>query len=234
MTALILLAGAVIVAACGWLLVRAVKSADERNKVDTAKRVTADIERRRMMSRMVGAATERRAYIESLPGSWPFATACRMNGVEIDLLMDPDAQKLLFLLLRGATSFSPKNVYELAAADITDVYLEKRVITETRKRTEEVITPRPNNKSTVGRAVVGGVLLGPVGAMVGAASSMKAPPPKIEQRTIEETIERDGVPLIVIATTDPARPLLKLDLTQKAPTEEWHARLIGASSKARR
>ena len=228
MTFSFLVAGALVLGICAWLLRKFLRAADERYRASAARQATIDGYRRRTNGLIVVAAMDRRAYFESLSGEWPFATACRMNGVEVDLLMNAAADRIRIFPSRGATTFSPSNVYELAAADITDVHLEKQIINETRKRTEDVITPRRNNKSTVGRAVAGGVLLGPLGAMVGAASSMKAPPPKIEKRTIEEKVEREGVPLIVISTRDPARPLLKLDLTQKGPAEEWHARLVGA------
>ena len=195
-----------------------------------AVRASADTNKRRELARMTMALADRRAYLASLQAEYPLSTACRMNGVESDLLMDSDGTRLLFLLARTASVFSANNAYELPVTSIASIQLETRTTTETMKRTEDVIIPQANNKSTVGRAVVGGLLLGPAGAMVGAASSMKGPPPKIEKREIKEIVQREGVPLIVIYTKDPKRPVLKLDLTRKVPTEEWYARLLGATS----
>ena len=178
---------------------------------------------------MATQARDRRAYIESLKSEWPYATYCKLDGKHADLLLSHDGSKLKFLLGAAGAPSSGSAIYELNASSIVDVGLERRTTIKNQSRVEDVILPQANRKSTVGRAVVGGVLLGPVGAVVGAASSMKGPPPKIEKCTVVDTVEEETVPLIVLSTRDLARPVIRLDVIGKARTEEWYARLLAVT-----
>jgi hypothetical protein len=91
-------------------------------------------------------------------------------------------------------------------------------------KTEAVVIQ--TKKSSIGRALVGGVLLGPVGAVVGAASGVGG---KQEIKHVQTPISREvtskGPLEVVLRLNDMQKPMLRLRGETNAKTEEWFHRI---------
>jgi hypothetical protein len=84
-------------------------------------------------------------------------------------------------------------------------------------------------KSPVGRALIGGIALGPIGAIAGAASGLNGKSTiKYVEKTVRKEVETEGPKLLVVGTSDPAQPMLKIMAPRDDVTEEWLHRLRAA------
>lgn len=82
---------------------------------------------------------------------------------------------------------------------------------ETYRRAVTTPVALAKNKSAIGRGLAGGVLLGPAGLLLGAASAL-TPETKIVEHKSSELAERTvkGPPMLVITTRDRENPFIRL------------------------
>lgn len=221
----------VILAACGLFVTartmkRSIKAAKETRQAELteiSRRQTAEFE-----ARMQQATTAREAYFNSLGAHWLIRTPCEESNQKVDLLISADAALLRVVPRRSSAAFEAAEVYDVELRNVVEARVERPTKYRTVTRTEDVYVPQANRKSTLGRTLAGGVLLGPIGAMAGAASSMKGPPPKKETRTIDEQVPYEGAPFLYVTTRDLHRPTLRFEFYSVQVAEEWRSRIVAA------
>ncbi len=177
----------------------------------------------------------RRAFVaEELGGNEPFD--CRLDGKAALLASEQDDDGLRIILL--ADRFWPKT-FEVIGEDfiryemIRAVAYEQDDVVETYTRT--VVTPvaTQKKKSAIGRGLVGGVLLGPAGLILGAASGI-SPETKIVQTTSKQQDTRvvKGKPTVLL-TLHAVPPFKRLQFDKADDARAW-AMWIGDKLSARR
>jgi hypothetical protein len=76
------------------------------------------------------------------------------------------------------------------------------------------------------------VLLGPAGLVIGAASGLNGKiETNVEERRIAEKVSELGAPQLIIGTSDPQRPVLKLKFDDPEVASEWMYRIRGAQAR---
>ncbi len=101
-------------------------------------------------------------------------------------------------------------------------------VLKTVSRKETTALAVPKNKSAIGRGVAGALVLGPVGAVLGAASALTP-----ETRIVEHEHQRqseimvDGKPILVVETSSLTRPIVKIEFEKLIDAESWLVVLKG-------
>ena len=130
-----------------------------------------------------------------------------------------------YTLSQGCVAATP---IEIPTATILSVELRRDDVKERYERTELVPTEITNKKSPVGRAVVGGLLLGPTGAVVGAASGLggKAKVTVEERKVADERIVKGPPKLIIGAQV--AGGVFSLEFAVQDHADHWRNQVRSA------
>lgn len=211
----------------------AIQEIGERRRLEAEKKEQARLER---IERKKLARSKRDKWVEGL------AADAQSNACKARMLEDGSGQDCVVMFARGRNAvriipyqldeeFFELDAIELALTDIISLDIARPKVTKTRKKTVPVSIVENKRKSPVGRAAVGGVLLGPVGAVVGAASGLNAKTEtRIENREVSERYETDGDPQLVVGTKLDDFPVLKLKFDPVANAETWMFKIRGAQS----
>lgn len=199
---------------------------------DSAKKEKDALHRRMQIEE--AAAMRRRAMIETFKltylHGWKCITTGKVNGVpgmvaiaENGLLMKlvTYSEQEEDYILADNLVISPKAILSF------DVVIpeKSRIVTHT----DKVPVTVKQKRSTVGRAAVGGLLLGPVGVAVGAASGLNGKD-KVEYHEVKrnETITEKGAALLVLGIKDPVNPKLTIKFDKAGEANEWWYRIQSA------
>lgn len=145
-----------------------------------------------------------------------------------------DAQKTFIRLqtLTYSTTASVKSHFDdfpLSSIRIIKTAQGETTVTRHVRRDREITEPG-KAKSPIKRAVVGGLVLGPVGAVVGAVSGIAASPGT--QKTIIEYVAKEEVvkstPYLIIEHADVVNPILHLEVNSMGDAELWRTRIEAA------
>lgn len=111
-----------------------------------------------------------------------------------------------------------------------DVYIPKgtKVITHR----DKVPVSVKEQRNTIGRAVVGGALMGPLGAVVGGVSGLGGKT-NVEYHASyrTETIETSGKSQLVLGTNDINNPVIRIEFIPSNISNEWYYRIRAAQSR---
>jgi hypothetical protein len=128
--------------------------------------------------------------------------------------------------------FLPGSPIVLNVNQVLGLNIAKPKITKTREKIVPVSIVENKRKSPVGRGLVGGALLGPAGLVLGAASGLNSKTStKVEERTVTEQYETEGDPQLIIGTSIPDEPVLKIKFDPPSLADEWLFRIQGAQSR---
>jgi hypothetical protein len=116
--------------------------------------------------------------------------------------------------------FQPGTSLEVPVGMVLSAKVERDDVRETFYRNEVVPVAINNRKSSVGRALVGGALLGPAGVVMGAASGLGGRSDIITktQKVADERIVK-GPPLLVIGTA--TNGVLHISFAVESHAEHW-------------
>ena len=169
----------------------------------------------------------RAADFESgLVATWPIRQSLHAPPNQDYLLMSAD-QTALRIVSANFNRESP--IITDCIVHISDI-VDSQIERESTTVTSMVTQTRTRSRNGIARAAVGELIAGPVGALVGAttAGSDSVGTMAGEQRTIY------GASRLLITTTDPAKPLHKLDMPDYTPAEVWLHRIRGAMALSHR
>lgn len=176
------------------------------------------------------------AFFFEIKTEWPYCIPLKVVGdVRSYLMMSRDGSfiRVANLIYIGSRGVRLK-ARDIATARIRSVrvYQGQTVLTTSVKQEREVIEPG-KSKSSIKRAIVGGIVLGPVGAVVGAVSGIGTHQPTI--RTVSEYIPQtkaiDGDPYLITECDDLSEPILELKMPSLTDAENWRARIEAAIAR---
>jgi hypothetical protein len=163
--------------------------------------------------------------------NWQNQTECRSNNQQAKIMLSASRDILRVVCYHDDFEFSVVSDVAIPISAIFAIELKNSEVLEKYLRTELVPIVSSKNKSVVGRAVAGNLVFGPVGAVIGGVSGAKADiSTKIEERKVEDERIRKGAPVLVIGTTHPDHPILKLSFASESSTEQWEYRLKAAKA----
>lgn len=187
---------------------------------------TADLRRKR---------EELTAFIEA-QADWQPPTRCTIAGSLSLLMLDHGGHAVRMLSYRDDPSFEVLNDLRIACADIYEVAVEERSETISFTKRESVPVTHTERRSPVARGLVGLAVLGPAGAVIGAASGLATNTrTTTEIRKVREHRTVEGAPNLVICRDDPTSPILRIQFSGHDDARDWALRLtrcIDQSPKA--
>lgn len=131
------------------------------------------------------------------------------SGVRIIMLRAP----LVFEITSDVViQFSAIRAVEFVQDDVVETYM--------RRVTTPVAVQK--KKSAIGRGLVGGVLLGPAGLLLGAASGV-APSTKIVEHTVSHADQRiiKGPPTMMLTTRERVDPFIRIEFAKPDDARAW-------------
>lgn len=155
---------------------------------------------------------QHRLYEESLRPEWPVVHAGRSRPEREYFMISADRTRLRWTRVQLRLSYSVVEEREVHLGTVLSVELQQSSRTVMRLETQAVT----KKSGALGRAVVGGVLLGGAGAVVGAATAGG----QTTATTKSKSHTRDGPTYVVIGTTDLERPMLKVRMSGVTAGEE--------------
>ncbi len=138
---------------------------------------------------------------------------------------------LLFQICEYSLSkeFCPTRSMVLNVKQIIGLNTARPRVKKTRTKTVPMSIVGTNTKSPVARGLAGGVLLGPAGLVLGAASGLNSKvSTSVENHTVTEEYETDGEQQLIIGLSVAERPVLKLRFSPSTLADDWLYRLQGA------
>lgn len=125
--------------------------------------------------------------------------------------------------------FAVDNDFEINVRGVISMNVASPSVTKTRTKTVPVTTIQHEKKSPIARGLVGGVLLGPAGLVLGAASGLNSKVTStVSHEKVLEDYETVGEPQLIIGTSDQTHPVLKIKFDPPSLAEEWMYRILGA------
>jgi len=177
----------------------------------------------------------RRALIRaSIEREYPFVAFAKIDDTQGVVCMDEQGKCLVLFELDefgAGDEAEPKRA--VPVTDIVSLSVEYAHKSKTVKQRERVpLAVRPK-RSPVARALVGGVLAGPVGAMVGGMSGLSGGSDiKYGEVSRMEKVSYEGDPTIILDVDNLSRPQLSIKLESRRETDEWLSRLKAAMHRA--
>jgi hypothetical protein len=196
----------------------------------------ADEERRAAEAQ---AYVDRRATAKEAANRWP-SEQLGATHISQGRLMHVKGQPKCFFMLtdegkairivefKDAPDFELQGECTLPTSRIISIHIASPTVTKTRSKTVPVTVVEKKNKSPVGRGLVGGVLLGPAGVVLGAASGLNSKVVStVKHETVNENYDALGDPQLIIGTSNPDQPIFKIKFDPPTLADEWIYRIQG-------
>lgn len=199
-----------------------------RESEEAARRATEEKEKR---------TQAQRAKEEWLSGheneGWKYISEARMMNAEgqphCAVMISENLILLKICEYRLDTKFDPSNPLIINVNQVLGINTAKPKITKRREKSVPVSIVENDPKSPIGRGLVGGALLGPAGLVLGAASGLNSKTStSIQEHKVMEEYEINGDPQLIMGTSLPDRPVLKLKFEPPSLADEWMYRIRGA------
>jgi hypothetical protein len=156
---------------------------------------------------------------------WTPNIVAKVNGQTSFVALSPDDQ-LAVTHLSNARDIRDDDQLLLPRAELVSAALEGSMVTKRMQVTEREPLIVQQKKSAVARALVGGALLGPVGAIAGAGSGLnKKTEIRYRDRQVWKQVECEGPKTLVVGTADRRSPVLRIECPSDSLTVEWFHRL---------
>lgn len=175
----------------------------------------------------------RKVLVEQLFGDWPFHAGAMIDHEIGFVAMDANGKNLrLVSCKKDGTSIAVKGEETIRVGSITSLDINQPMKEKIVSHVETTPVAVGSKRSPVGRAVVGGLIAGPAGAMVGGMSGLGGKS-KIEhvQTSRQETVMVKGHPKLVIGVDDLARPRRVFEFPTVSETNEWPSRIHAAMNR---
>lgn len=208
------------------------------SKIDLLAQQKANDDERRAGER--AANQMRRDAARAAADSWPSEQA-GWNHISKAKMMHVAGQPTCYFMIdeKGASlriatyqlsqEFTIESDFQVAVRRIISMNVASPSVTKTRTKTVPVTTVHHEKKSPVARGLVGGVLLGPAGLVLGAASGLNSKATStVSHEKVLEDYETVGDPQLIIGTSDQTYPVLKFKFDPPTLAEEWMYRILGA------
>jgi hypothetical protein len=185
-----------------------------------AAMMEARAERAKLYSVAVAARTE---FLNGQV-AWSEPTSCTLTRADGWLFSDDTELRVVTYNMKREFEIATDDRYPIAGLSSASLEREERV--ERFKRT--VVTPIAvqKGKSPIARGAVGGLLLGPAGLVLGAASGLTT-----KTKIVEHVHEVDdqriviGKPTLVLKFGTPLSHIVKLEMPSDLDVERWVSRL---------
>lgn len=142
------------------------------------------------------------------------------------MLMSPSEKELRLDRYDHKENLKIEDTQLIKVSDIVSIKIDRPKTTGMRKETVPVSIVESKNKSPIGRGLVGGVLLGPAGLILGAASGLNSKTTtRVENQTVYREYETLGAPQLIIGTKLMERPFFKIRCETQELAEEWMFRI---------
>jgi hypothetical protein len=159
-------------------------------------------------------------FEKELSVDWPVYHVSRSYWAHRSyLLMSRDQARLGRVTAKGRDQMAVEWEPVIELSSVVSVELQQSETTIMRLET----TGTTKKSGSLGRAAVGGVLLGGAGAIVGAASAGS----KTAATTTSTTQTSKGPTYLVIGTTDLEHPMHKVQMNSRSEGEKWLHRIRG-------
>lgn len=195
-------------------------SADRTKREDRQKRLA---ERRETLVRQKELLSK---FIKAETAEWLHVTPAKVNGRNAVIGLSEGGEINLKTYVEMNGLYIVKAHKSLSSQHIISFDVEAPDRTKLVTHKEKVPVATKKKRSSVGRAIVGGVALGPLGAVVGAASGLNGK----EQVTYhevkrQETVKVKGDPLLVLGVRELDEPKLVICFEPAKLAEEWWYRI---------
>jgi len=209
------------------------KLVEEKAAEEQAARVASEMARAERKARCEAAIVQKDAHFQALREVWPAQNNCVFEGAKGVFGMNSDSQKICLATYHLDEIFEPIMHVEIGIEKIFSASVKWSDVQETYYRTELVPIAIKNKKSPVARGLVGGVLLGPAGLVLGAASGLGGKATIVtEERKVRDQRTVKGKPVLFIGTTDPSYPSIKLSFVSDNVPEHWLNQIRAAKARA--
>lgn len=211
-----------IIAFFAWIIVGG-RREDEKRELEAAEYKRLYYLEADRKKRLLDEAT-------SLFTGWSHITPAQINGSSGVFALSENGLLVRYLTYDDTKAdFEKRKDRTFAARSVLSLDVVIPDVTKTRTNYERVAEPVQKNRSVVGRAAVGGVVLGPLGAVVGGMTGLQ-PNTKIVERTVKktETYQTKGPSVLVIGLRDVSEPVLRVMFDPSKLSNEWWYRLNAA------
>jgi len=178
----------------------------------------------------------RASLMNQLLSDWQFKCQAVIDGEVGYLAMDGEGSNLrLVSCKKEETRLTVVADETIPLRSVTSIAIDQPNKTKTITHTETTPVAVGSGRSPVGRAVVGGLVAGPVGAVVGGLSGVGGKS-KIEHVTTKrhETVYVKEHPKLIVRVDDLIRPRRIFVFETVRETNDWSARIFAAMNRARR
>lgn len=148
----------------------------------------------------------------------------QVNGRPSLIAISGDKLAVTYLSDARATRTEDELIFPVGS--LVSASLEGTKATERKLVTEREPVIVHQKKSPVARALVGGALLGPVGAIAGASSGLNSKSHiRYKETKVYKDVECEGPKLLVVGTSDVRSPALRITCPSDKQTEDWFHRI---------
>jgi hypothetical protein len=197
-------------------------SLKRRRKENTVAAKLRDFHKSQADELVRECARSRDVFFEAKKSEFPMQEQCLFDRHWAYVGLSKDRTELGIWSYTDESVFAVLRDISVPLRAITSVEVERVAKTESYARVEHVPIVSSQGKSPIGRAIVGGALLGPVGAIVGAASASGGKiSTTVEQRTVQDLRTVIGSPKLVIGIRDIDNPVVRLSFNKDASADHW-------------
>jgi len=220
--------GFALVAIPSWL-----ERSTRKNEIESIERAELAEQRAIRIKEDELRLAQKNAFFADLQTEWPHRSECSFQNEVSQILLNSNRDAFRLISYLDDDAFLVITDLTVPLEKVFSVEVKTPEIVEKYYRTELVPIVTSKKKSVIGRAIVGEALLGPLGAVVGGMSGARADiSTRVEERKVEDERIRKGSPILVIGTTDPDTPVLKVTFLSEQTTEQWEFRLRAAKASA--
>jgi len=145
-----------------------------------------------------------------------------------------NGQLIQFMEYSIAEKFHSSDPQFLSINQVISLNIARPDVTDSRKKTVHLPITESQEKSPVARGLAGGAIMGPAGLILGAASGLNSrTKTRIETKTVYEQYEKKGDPQLIVGTSSPDVPVLKLKFDPPSLADEWMFRIRALQSGPR-
>lgn len=216
-----------------WIAIKA-NSPEEKTRLAAIEEQQANV-----LELKLQAERDRQVWFEEFKSKYErSALVAELSGQTSGccaIALDSRAKALIIVKYTLTNGFIITDARKLSASDILSADIVRPTVTKTVTRKQSVPVVTSKNRSPFARGLVGGMLLGPAGLVLGAASGLnKEVRTTIKEQEVQETVEAPGEPELVIGTRRPEFPVFKFRFQSALLVEEWLYALRSTRGRSRR